>query len=117
MPSTHIKSKINGRKVKGQGHLQPGKNNWIGVFEVPYDLLKDDSSNWPSAIVEYEGIFSCKKKSTVGKGRGKIIHVRMGNSKKEVIINIEGDGSPELENKSLEKSLRFGYNENLCPLK
>lgn len=108
-----IQSKINDKKVKGQGHLQPGQNNWIGVFEVTIDLLDGESKNWKSELVEYEGLFTCEEKCTVGKGMGKIIHIRRGKSKDEVIINIEGTGPPELKNKSLENSLRLGYNENL----
>lgn len=111
-----IESKINGKKVKGQGHLQPGKNNWIGVFEVAPDLLTNDINSWKSTIIEYEGLFTCGEKCTVGKGKGKIIHICTGSSKNEVIINIEGTERPKLENKSLENSLRFGYNEHLsCP--
>lgn len=113
MQSTLIESKINGKKVKGQGHLQPKANNWIGVFEVAPDLLDGDSKDWKSEVVNYEGIFTCEEKGTVGKGRGKIIHVHLDHSSNKVIINIEGIEQPKLENKSLEDSLQIGYNENL----
>ncbi|MBN2733062.1 MAG: hypothetical protein JXR26_11590 [Balneolaceae bacterium] len=116
MQTTLIESKINGKKVKGQGHLQPEANNWIGIFEVAPDLLDGDSKGWKSKVVDYEGIFTCEEKGTVGKGRGKIIHVRLEKSTTKVVINIEGIEPPKLENKSLEDSLQIGYNENLSYL-
>ena len=103
---------INGSEVKGEAHLQPGSNKWIGVFKVSYDLLKEDIEEWNSMIVKYDGPLKCKDEYVKSAGEGKIIHVRP--IQKGVIINIEGTEESTLCGDENDKP-NFGYNMNLPP--
>lgn len=103
---------INGRKVSGEGHLQPRGNPWIGVFVVPDNLLGDEPDKWVSQIVEYEGPFDCKHECIHGRGKAKIMFIRGACEKGKVIINTEGEGQPELQ-KKIQKLIRAGYSSNL----
>lgn len=104
---------INGRKVSGEGHLQPRGNPWIGVFVVPDNLFQDEPDKWVSQIVEYEGPFDCKHECIHGRGKAKIIFISRECEKGKIIINTEGEGQPELQ-KELQKSIRGGYSSNLA---
>lgn len=118
MNSSEMKSESTGAKINnknvldGKGHLQPGINNWIGVFLVRNDLLEGDPEQWASHVIEYEGPFNCRSKHINGKGRAKIIHIRPGDQKSQVFINVEGIGEPELEEEPA-TPIRFSYNANL----
>ena len=105
-------SKINNKRVEGEGHLQPGDNQWIGVFNVAEDLLQGEPSSWKSKVIEYEGPFDCRYEHINGKGKGQISHIRYDRKKRKVIINVEGIEAPKLERR-LKKELRHHYNTNL----
>lgn len=105
-------AKINGKVTRGQAHVQPGVNNWIGVCMVTEDLLDKNIEDWSSKIIEYEGPFNCRKYNTNGKGKAKILSVSKIPHKNELIITFEGIEKPQLE-KSLKRRLKFSYNENL----
>ena len=109
------KAKINGIKVEGRGHLQPGINNWIGIFVVGDDLLEDDSRQWPSVVVDYEGPLNCEEECTNGKGKAKIIHVRPHSESNKFMISIQGIDKPILD-KQIDKNAQFHYNSNLPPV-
>lgn len=105
-------AKINGKMVQGQAHIQPGVNDWIGVFTVPDNLLGSNPETWKTLTVEYEGPFNCRKECINGKGKARIIYTRPSKIKGKLIVNLQGIEKPQLE-KDLEQNLRFSYNENL----
>lgn len=105
-------AKINGNVTRGQAHIQPGVNKWIGVCIVSEDLLDKNIDNWASIIVDYEGPFNCRKHQTHGKGKAKILCVSNIPRKDELIITFEGIEEPNLK-KGLKERLKFSYDENL----
>lgn len=108
-----MEAKINGIRVQGHGHLQPGVNQWIGIFEVPANLLEDEPEKWIKIVVKYEGPFDSKIGSTTGQGKAKIIHVKK-TPKGEITISLQGIGKPKLLN-DLDSKIKYGYNGNLAP--
>lgn len=104
---------INGRKVSGEGHLQPSGNPWIGVFIVPDNLFKGAPEQWVSLRVEYEGPFDCKHECIHGRGKAKITFTSRECEKGKVIINTEGERQPELQ-KEMRKTIRPGYSSNMA---
>lgn len=108
-----MEAMINGKRVQGHGHLQPGINQWIGVFEVPINLLEGQPKKWKKLVIEYEGPFDSKIGSTSGHGKAKIMHVRE-NKRGEPIISVQGVGKPILLD-DLDGKIKYDYNGNLAP--
>ncbi|WP_372636471.1 hypothetical protein [Fodinibius sp.] len=104
--------KVNGKSARGQAHIQPGVNNWIGVCVVRNHLLPQHNLKDKGFTVEFEGPFNSGEECINGKGKAKVLHVSPSKQKNRVIITIEGVGEPLLE-KKLKKELRFSYDENL----
>jgi hypothetical protein len=105
-------AKINGKTVRGQAHIQPGVNSWIGICVINNHLLKGDLKELEYLTIEYEGPFNCRKFHTRGKGKARILAVSQAITKNQVTITFEGIDEPKLE-KRLKKDLKHSYNENL----
>jgi hypothetical protein len=110
MESSSQKAKINGIIVDGQAHIQPGANNWIGIFIVSLPLFVK-IQNSQESVIDYEGPFNCGEECVHGNGKGKIIYSCSVDSKDEMKINIQGLEKPNLEREV--KQIRFNYNKNL----
>lgn len=104
--------KVNGKTGRGQAHIQPGVNNWIGVCVVSDHLVPRRTIKDKAVTVEFEGPFNCGEECINGKGKAKVLHISPSKQKNRVIITIEGVGEPLLE-KRWKKELRFSYDENL----
>jgi len=104
---------INGKPVRGEAHIQPAPNYWIGIFQVNRNLLEGDCSQWVSTIVDYEGPINCKEECTDGKGKAKIIHAAPTGTKDSVSIHIVATERPSLKKEAIKKKIYAGYNANL----
>lgn len=104
--------KVNGKTARGQAHIQPGINNWIGVCIVSSHLLNARSLKEKSVVIDYEGPFNCGEECMPGKGKAKVLHISPFKQKNQVIITVEGIEEPQIK-KKWSKELTFSYNENL----
>lgn len=105
-------AKINGNIARGQAHIQPGVNSWIGVCIVLDDFFKTEPEELSSTVINYEGPFNCRKYQTTGKGKAKILSISKMPQKNQLIITFEGVGEPKLKRR-LKQKLKFSYDENL----
>lgn len=103
---------INGINVKGEAHLQPGENPWIGVFAVPVDLLEGKPEEWQFKKIHYQGPFDCQFERIFGRSDAIIKHVRCVIKGGELLINVEGTCKANLE-KRPKKKITTGYSSNL----